>query len=127
MTYGKPNSQRVSRVRSALYVLPVLAGALLAMGTTASATAEEQVFTLTIKDHRFEPPVLEVPAGQKVKVLVKNLDSTPEEFDSYDLDREKVVQGGSQGTVFLGPLDPGTYEFMGEFHSDTANGKVVAK
>lgn len=124
MTYRVSNAPRI---RSALYMLPILAGALLAMTTMASATAEEQVFTLTIKNHRFEPQVLEVPAGQKFKVLVKNQDATPEEFDSYDLDREKVVSGGSEGIVFLGPLDPGTYEFMGEFHSDTAKGKVVAK
>lgn len=102
-------------------------GAALWMSATVPASAEPEVFTLTIKDHRFDPERLEIPAGKKVKVLVRNLDDTAEEFDSYDLDREKVIQGGGEGIVFLGPLDPGTYEFYGEFHMETAVGKVVAK
>jgi plastocyanin len=91
------------------------------------ARAEDDAITLTIKDHRFTPEIVEVPAGKKVKLLVKNEDSTAEEFDSYALNREKVIPGGSQGIVYIGPLDPGTYEFMGEFNADTAQGKVVAK
>ncbi len=104
----------------------VLAGALVvALGF--AARAEDQSVTLTIKNHRFDPAVIEVPAGQKVKLLVRNQDATPEEFDSYALNREKVIPGGSEGIVFIGPLDPGTYEFMGEFNAETAQGKVVAK
>jgi plastocyanin len=109
----------------------IAAGALLGaafwVSASAPARAAEELFTLTIKGHRFDPELLEVPAGKKFKLMVKNLDDTAEEFDSYDLDREKVIQGGSEGAVFLGPLDPGTYEFFGEFHMDTAAGKLVAK
>ncbi|MGB8274377.1 MAG: cupredoxin domain-containing protein [Alphaproteobacteria bacterium] len=103
-------------------------GAALLAGVPVSlARADEDVFTLTIKDHRFEPNVLEVPAGKKFKVVVKNLDSTPEEFESYELNREKVIRADSEGVVFLGPLDPGTYDFFGEFHIETATGKLVVK
>ena len=103
-------------------------GAALLVGAPVSpALADEDVFTLTIKDHRFEPDVLEVPAGKKFKIVVKNLDSTPEEFESYELNREKVIKAGSEGVVFLGPLDPGTYDFFGEFHIETATGKLVVK
>lgn len=106
----------------------VLAAILFAAAISAAhARAEDQVFTLTIKDHQFAPATIEVPAGQKIKLTVRNQDATAEEFDSYDLNREKVIPGGSDGIVFIGPLDPGTYEFMGEFHADTAQGKVVAK
>ena len=104
----------------------VLAGALV-ITLGFAARAEDQAVTLTIKNHRFDPAVIEVPAGQKVKLLVRNQDPTPEEFDSYALNREKVIPGGSEGIVFIGPLDPGTYEFMGEFNAETAQGKVVAK
>jgi plastocyanin len=89
--------------------------------------AQEADFILTIKDHRFEPAELQVPAGKKFRLLVKNLDATPEEFDSSDLRREKVIPGKSQATVLIGPLKPGTYKFVGEFHESTAKGTVVAK
>ena len=92
-----------------------------------AARADDEAVTLVIKDHRFTPEIIEVPAGKKIKLLVKNEDSTPEEFDSYELNREKIISGGSQGIVYIGPLDPGTYAFMGEFNADTAQGKVVAK
>ena len=100
---------------------------ILAVFGSASALAEEGVYQLVIRDHRFEPPSLSVPAGRKVKVVVKNQDATPEEFESYDLNREKVVAGNSQITVFVGPLRPGTYKFFGEFHKDTANGTIEAR
>lgn len=100
-----------------------LLGLLLPM---ASAFAAED-YTLTIKDHQFTPAELEVPAGQKFKLVVKNEDSTPEEFESKSLKREKIVPGKKQIIVPLGPLDPGTYEFVGEFHEATAKGRLIAK
>jgi len=84
-------------------------------------------YVLTIKDHRFTPDTLEIPADTKVRVLIRNQDATPEEFDSDDLHREKLVTGGGEGVVFIGPLSPGTYQFMGEFNSATARGKVIVK
>ncbi|MGH8120414.1 MAG: cupredoxin domain-containing protein [Gammaproteobacteria bacterium] len=89
--------------------------------------AEMQVFELHIKDHQFNPAQLEIPAGVKVKLLVKNQDPTPEEFESHDLNREKVIPGNSEAIVYVGPLDPGTYGFFGEFHMDTAQGKLIVK
>ena len=84
-------------------------------------------FKLTIKDHRFQPETLEIPAGRKVKITIANEDATPEEFESYELNREKVIKGNSTGIVFVGPLDPGTYPFFGEFNMSTAKGRIVAK
>lgn len=92
-----------------------------------SATAQEPAFTLVIKDHRFEPERLLVPAGKKIKLLVRNLDATPEEFESHDLKREKVVPAKSDVTIMIGPLKPGTYGFFGDFHPGTAKGSIVAK
>lgn len=86
-----------------------------------------ETYTLVIKDHRFEPAELEVPAGQKIKLVVKNEDPTPEEFESHSLKREKIIPGKSQATLSIGPLKPGTYDFFGEFHEDTAKGQIVAK
>jgi len=89
--------------------------------------ADEPQFTLVIKDHRFDPAELQVPAGVKVRLVVKNEDSTPEEFESSELHREKVVPPGQQILVIVGPLDAGSYGFFGDFHQDTAQGKLIAK
>ncbi len=103
-------------------------GAALAMALLAqSAVYAAEAYTLTIKDHRFSPATLEVPAGQKIKLVVKNEDPTPEEFESKPLKREKVVSGNSEITLTIGPLDPGSYAFFGEFHQESAQGQVIAK
>jgi len=104
-------------------------GVALAANETAGVTAVKDpgAFTLTIKDHKFTPATLEVPAGQKIKIRVVNEDYTAEEFESEDLDREKVIGGNSEGLVIIGPLKPGTYKYIGEFNEDTARGEIVAK
>ena len=91
------------------------------------AWADDPQFALTIKQHRFAPAELQIPAGVKVKLMIKNEDSTPEEFESRELHREKVVPPGQQILVIVGPLDAGTYSFFGDFHKDTAQGKLIAK
>ena len=82
---------------------------------------------VTIEGHRFTPARIEIPAGQKVRLMVENKDSTPEEFDSSDLRIEKVIPGKSKAPIFVGPLKAGEYKFMGEFNASTAQGVVVAK
>ncbi len=104
-------------------VLPLL----LALCGALPTQAEEGTYTLTIKDHRFAPTELEIPADKKITLIVKNLDSTPEEFESLELHREKVVTGGQEITVYIGPLRPGRYEFFGDFNPQTARGHIVAK
>jgi plastocyanin len=103
-----------------------MAGAFLVAGG-GLARAEDLQFTLVIKEHRFTPAELQVPAGQKVRLLVKNEDSTPEEFESTELHREKVVPPGQEIVIIVGPLDAGTYPFFGDFHKESAQGKLIAK
>ena len=91
------------------------------------SAAQDLSFTLTIRDHKFDPQELSVPAGKKFKLVVRNLDATAEEFESHDLKREKVIPGKSEGTLTLGPLKPGTYRFVGEFHEKTAKGSIIAR
>lgn len=92
-----------------------------------ASAADKPVFTLIIKDHKFEPEVLRVPAGVKFKLIVHNQDPTPEEFESFELNREKIIGGGRKATIFIGPLKPGEYPFFGEFNMDTALGKIIAE
>jgi plastocyanin len=112
----------VARFRFWTLVLSLAASTL-----SGRALAQDAALVLTIKDHRFEPAELQVPAGKKIRLLVKNVDATPEEFESPDLKREKVIPGKSEATIIFGPLKPGIYKFIGEFHESTAKGSVVAK
>ncbi|WP_233710250.1 cupredoxin domain-containing protein [Pseudomaricurvus albidus] len=84
-------------------------------------------FTLEIKNHLFYPAEIVIPANTKVRLRVINRDDTPEEFESYELNREKVILGNSQTVIFVGPLPPGEYPFFGEFNISTAQGKIIAR
>src|SRR5262249_22941499 len=99
----------------------------LIFSQATSAMAQDAPYTLTIKDHMFQPTAIEIPAGKKIELIVKNEDPTPEEFESTELRREKVVPAGQQITVYIGPLKPGRYEFFGDFNPKTARGHIVAK
>jgi hypothetical protein len=93
----------------------------------AGAQAAEPEAALVIKNHRFEPTEVKVPAGQRIKLIVHNQDATPEEFESHSLNREKVVPGGTKASIFIGPLQPGRYTFFGEYNEATAQGAIVAE
>lgn len=91
------------------------------------ALGQNESFVLTFKDNKLEPAELQVPAGQEFKLVVKNADQTPEEFESSDLKIEKVIAGGSAAEFTIKALEAGSYEVYGEFHEDTAKGHIVAK
>lgn len=80
---------------------------------------------LRIKDHKFMPDVIEIPADKKVDITVYNDDPTIEEFESLDLKREKIVLGNSSIKIVLAPLAPGEYKFFGDFHQESAQGKII--
>ena len=105
-----------------------LAGALIAASLVAApALSAEPELLLVLKNHRFEPAEIKVPAGQRVKLVVHNQDSTAEEFESHDLNREKIIPPGAKATLFIGPLKPGRYTFTGEYNEATAKGVVIAE
>lgn len=107
-----------------LLLLGILAGFAVA---TAPVAADAPEPTLILKDHRFLPGVIRVKANQANIIELINNDDTAEEFDSVALKVEKVVAGHDKGDVRIRPLAPGRYNFMGEFHSNTAQGVVIAE
>ena len=104
----------------------VLFAAFFALGTTVAFAADDEL-RLVIENHKFEPAELTVPAGKKIKLTIENRDATAEEFESHSLNREKVIAGKSTATIFIGPLKPGSYPFVGEYHDKTAKGIIIAK
>jgi len=124
-----PSPQRRRRLIRTLertrFLFPAL---LIAFGQAAPAIADEVLnIDVTIKDHRFAPAEIHVPAGKPTQLTIKNEDSTPEEFDSTALKVEKVIAGGRSATVRLRPLATGRFPFMGEYHADTAQGVVISE
>jgi hypothetical protein len=108
----------------------ILAAAIAQIGAWSGEPAKADDppnIPVIIKDHRFAPSEIHVPVGKPVILTIKNEDSTAEEFDSAALKIEKVIAGGTYGTVRLRPLGPGRYPFMGEFHPDTAQGAVISE
>ena len=105
----------LSRLRVLLAALPV------------GALAADREVALSIKNHRFDPAEIRVPAGEKIKLMVHNQDATAEEFESHKLNREKIIPGNGKATIFIGPLSPGRYPFFGEFNEKTAQGVVIAE
>ena len=89
--------------------------------------AADLEYTLVIRDHRFFPAEIRIPAEKKIRLLLDNQDATAEEFESHELNREKVVPGKSKLPVFIGPLAPGRYPFYGDFHQQTATGVIIAE
>jgi plastocyanin len=102
----------------------LLTASLLFAGT---AMAQDAEIKIVIREHKFEPAEVTVPAGKKIKLVIENQDATAEEFESYELNREKVVPPKGQITIFVGPLKPGRYPFFGDFHKDSAKGVLIAK
>ena len=105
----------------------VALGLVVWVGSARFCFADEQVYNLVIKDHKFAPEELILPANKKVRITVENQDPTAEEFESYDLNREKVVAANGKITLFVGPLKAGVYKYFGDFHPQTAQGHLVAK
>ena len=119
--------QMVDRAKSTLGAALVAAVVAIFAITGNSGSARAQDLTVTIKDHKFQPTELRVPAKKRFTVYVINDDPTPEEFESTSMKIEKIIAGKSKGVVRIGPLDPGRYEFFGDFNQATAQGIMIAE
>ena len=101
------------------------AAALLTFALTGSALADDPAFSIIMKNNQFVPNQVQIPAGVKVKLMVRNDGQTPSEFESSQFHREKIVGPGQEIAVYVGPLDPGSYEFFDDFHPSTRGHLVV--
>ena len=106
------------------YATGLVIGVLLFLST--ASFAEEEVH-LVIKNHQFSPSEVKIKAQTKTKLVITNEDASAEEFESFSLNREKIIRPGQTATIFLPPLKPGSYDFFGEFHPDTAQGKIIVE
>ena len=91
-----------------------------------TAAAPLPSFTLTVKDGVFSPKRLEVPAGQRVKIVLRNEGPGPLEFENPDLNIEKILGPGAESFVVI-KLPPGEHEFVDEYNMVTGVMTVIAK
>ncbi|HXT04147.1 MAG TPA: cupredoxin domain-containing protein [Casimicrobiaceae bacterium] len=119
---------RLSSSLSASSSLSTVLALALAVLLPAPAFADGvPLFKLVARDGAFDPTVIEVPAGKRVRLEVSNEGKTPMEFESRDLKQEKVIPPGGKATVTINAMKAGEYRFFDEFHEKTGQGKLVAK
>jgi hypothetical protein len=106
--------------------MPFIHGVIMTLLIVSfSSVAKRPEFQLTLHNHLFYPAEIEIPENTKVKLIIHNQDNTPEEFDSFDLNREKVIFPQKKAVIFIGPLLPGRYDFFGEFNPNSAQGSII--
>lgn len=123
---GRALASKLTGVRAPMLAVAAILGIAGAGAANAALADAPPAITLTLKNHRFTPASFTVPAGQRVRVTLINQDPATEEFDSHDLRLEEVVTPMGRISFDIGPLAVGQYSFMGEFHAETAQGKVTA-
>lgn len=101
--------------------------ALPLLGHPGARAQDMPTFELTIKSGRFVPDTIEVPAKTKFRLRIHNAGPGPEEFESSELRKEKVLAEGASSFLIFQPLQPGSYRFFGEFHPETAQGRLIAR
>lgn len=107
------------------YMKEISVASFLMLASVSYAADPE--YTLTIREHRFEPAELRIPAGQKIRLVVDNQDGSAEEFESHELNREKIVPAKSKAVIYVGPLQAGRYPFFGDFNPAVTRGVLVAE
>jgi hypothetical protein len=105
----------------------LISGLLFAIIRLAASDALDQVFEIRFERHRFTPQSLVVPAGRQLRIRVVNLTAETIEFESFKLNREKVIEPGKTVMVDLRPLKAGSYDFYDDFHADVPEGEIVAR
>lgn len=115
----------MKRSLSLMVSLAVASSWLLGAGALADNAQAE--IALTIENHRIQPEEIRVKAGTPFVLLITNKDRGPEEFESHDLRIEKIIPAGRTVRLKMPALKPGIYGFVGEYHAQTAKGRIVAE
>ena len=97
------------------------------VAASAHAADEPAAYAIVLRAGRIEPERLEVPAGRRIKLVLRNAGPGPCEFENLELRVEKVLAPGAESFVVVAPLRPGRYRFVDEFHPDTGVLDVIAK
>ena len=107
-------------------ILFALGLAIFPAGAALADAVPAPVVTIVLKDHRYTPDVITVPAGQKIRIDITNRDATTDDFESADMHVDRDLKPHEHAVFSIGPLKPGHYAFTGELYAATAHGEVIA-
>lgn len=109
-----------------LPVVVALACLTVSHGPASGAEAPREI-PVTIEKNRFQPDEIKVKADTPFILVVTNNDKGPEEFDILTPRIEKVIPAGKTVKIRFPALKRGAYPFVGEYHNETAKGKIIAE
>jgi hypothetical protein len=109
------------------YLILALNLMLVFAGGVAAAAPADDVVELRFENRKFIPQTLNVPANRPFKIKVVNASKEAIEFESFKVNREKVIGPGETATINIPALKPGSYDFYDDFHRDVPEGTIVAK
>ncbi|TBW38034.1 cupredoxin domain-containing protein [Siculibacillus lacustris] len=101
--------------------------AIVAVAFGSARAEDEKTYRIEFRDGVITPLRLEVPADTRLRLELANVGTTPAEFESLELRKEKVIAPGSDTVMVIRRLDPGEYPFFDDFHLDMPRAVVVAK
>ena len=108
-------------------ILTLAVGFITISGLAAGSHADDTLPQINFTNGHFEPASLKIAANTPIKLTVKNQGNATIEFESFELNRERVVQPGQTITVNLPKLDPGQYHFFDDFHHEVPQGTITAQ
>lgn len=110
------------------YFMFCLMGVLLFTGSVQAAQRGERItFSVVLTDKGFQPDVLNVPAGKRIKIELTNQTDKVAELESFDMKFEKIASPGAKVSVFTGPLRAGNYSFFDDYSVNGVKGTLIAQ
>ncbi|TMB05912.1 MAG: cupredoxin domain-containing protein [Deltaproteobacteria bacterium] len=97
----------------------------LFLGVARGVAAEDRTIPLAVEEGGFAPAEIEAPTGARVRLEVTNRTAAAIEFESFELNRERVIQPGQTAAVYVSGLDAGRYEFFDDFHQQRRGALLV--
>ena len=113
--------------RGKFALLAAATGFLVILAFSSAIRADDALPELKFVNDHFEPVSFNVATGKPLKLMVTNQGASAIEFESFELNRERVVQPGQTITVHLPKLDRGQYHFFDDFHHEVAQGTITAQ
>lgn len=109
------------------WIALMLAASGLGLGLPHAHADDLLSYTITLRNGRISPAALEVPAGKRIKLVLRNEGPGPSEFENLDMHIEKILAPGAQSFVVLASMRAGTYRFIDEFHPDAGGLNLIVK
>jgi len=117
-------------MRASIVYAPITMTLWLGLGWATDSHAQPSelpTFHIVAKGGRLSPERIEVPAGKRIKLTLRNEGPGPIEFENLDMRVEKVLAPGGTSFVVTPPLKPGVHTFVDEFHPETGSMQLIAR